>query len=379
MSVKRSSNKRKRLIEGSSMFMAPEEDPMSKFRIDSCEFLNHITKRGVCSKCLKSRMYYCYSCGIPIDSVKDKIPKVQLPVKVDIIKHPQEVEGKSTSAHAAVLAPGFVRIFIYPDFPDYTDERVILVFPGKNAVSLEECFQKESAKSFAYLNVAENFKTQCLSSQVDSLCGTKHCPVDDKTSTGNQVPSKDDGTRGSCTLATGYTFCKLHGSVTMYGSLQCTCSRDNRFLCQDVERRGIHYRKDWCAANSVVSSHIDRCQDSSQIENSQPPFDRVIFIDSTWKQTKRLYGDERIRALPCVFLSSHTSLFWRYQRGKPREYLATIEAIYYFFVELDGLLKPGEPYLHQFDNLLFFFKFMYHKIRTLYEPRKLKAYQTEEG
>ncbi|XP_076339609.1 uncharacterized protein LOC143240672 isoform X3 [Tachypleus tridentatus] len=282
MSVKRSSNKRKRLIEGSSMFMALEEDPMSRFRIDSCEFLNHITKRGVCSKCLKSRMYYCYSCGIPIDSVKDKIPKVQLPVKVDIIKHPQEVEGKSTSAHAVVLAPGFVRIFIYPDFPDYTDERVILVFPGKNAVSLEECFQKESAKSFSCFNVAEDSKPQCLSSQVDSLCGTKHCPVDDKTSTGNQVPSKVDGTRGSCTLATGYTFCKLHGSVTMYGSLQCTtCSRDNRFLCQDVERREIHSRKDWCAASSMVSSHMDRCQDSSQIKNSQPPFDRVIFIDSS--------------------------------------------------------------------------------------------------
>lgn len=45
-------------------------------------------------------------------------------MQIDIIKHPKEVDGKSTSAHAAVLAPNNVKIYIYPDFPSYENENV---------------------------------------------------------------------------------------------------------------------------------------------------------------------------------------------------------------------------------------------------------------
>lgn len=45
-------------------------------------------------------------------------------MQIDIIKHPKEVDGKSTSAHAAVLAPDDVKIYIYPDFPSYENENV---------------------------------------------------------------------------------------------------------------------------------------------------------------------------------------------------------------------------------------------------------------
>ncbi|GIY12213.1 tRNA-uridine aminocarboxypropyltransferase [Caerostris extrusa] len=56
-------------------------------------------------------------------------------------------------------------------------------------------------------------------------------------------------------------------------------------------------------------------------------------------------------------------------------HLSTIEAIYYFLVELHGLMHPEVPYDGEYDNMLFFFKFMYFKIRTLYDPLKLKAYR----
>ena len=45
----------------------------------------------------------------------------QLPFKVDIIKHPCEVDGKSTAVHAAILAPYDVTIYQFPDIPDYTN------------------------------------------------------------------------------------------------------------------------------------------------------------------------------------------------------------------------------------------------------------------
>lgn len=38
---------------------------------------------------------------------------------MDIIKHAKEIDGKSTSAHAAVLAPDDVTIYTFPCIPDY--------------------------------------------------------------------------------------------------------------------------------------------------------------------------------------------------------------------------------------------------------------------
>ena len=65
--------------------------------------------------------------------------------------------------------------------------------------------------------------------------------------------------------------------------------------------------------------------------------------------------------LPSVMLTSHKSLFWRHQKNKPATYLATIEAIYYFFVDFHNVTqqqqqKDLERYDGRYDNLLFFFK-----------------------
>ena len=45
----------------------------------------------------------------------------QLPIKIDIIKHVQEIDGKSTAIHAAIVAPEDIRIYTYPDFPEFSD------------------------------------------------------------------------------------------------------------------------------------------------------------------------------------------------------------------------------------------------------------------
>jgi len=41
---------------------------------------------------------------------------------VDIIKHPCEVDGKSTAVHAAILAPHDVTVYQFPEIPDYTNQ-----------------------------------------------------------------------------------------------------------------------------------------------------------------------------------------------------------------------------------------------------------------
>lgn len=63
-----------------------------------------------------------------MDCIKFKIPFVKLPVKVDIIKHIQEVDGKSTSSHAAIIAHKDVHIYTYPQVPDWTNQRVSYYF-----------------------------------------------------------------------------------------------------------------------------------------------------------------------------------------------------------------------------------------------------------
>ncbi|KAK8733199.1 hypothetical protein OTU49_006523 [Cherax quadricarinatus] len=244
------------------------ESPFANMKISDSSFLNNLDGRSSCVQCGKSRKYFCYTCYIPVPDIADKIPKVKLPCKIDIIKHPKEIDGKSTAVHAAVIAPDDVAIYTYPNLPDYsTQENILLIFPDKDAICIED-----------------------LWSHLD---------------------------------------------------------RENK-----------------------------RRPEEPQIKRSRPqiPFTKAVFIDCTWNQTRKLYSDERIRGLQCVELTNRETLFWRYQRGKPHTYLATIEAVYYFLVDVHTNVLKSE-YANEYDDLLFFFKFMFEKIHSLYDKYSLRAYK----
>lgn len=61
-------------------------------------------------------------------------------------------------------------------------------------------------------------------------------------------------------------------------------------------------------------------------------YKNVVFIDSTWQQSKSIARDARVNKFKHVRIKSQTSLFWRFQNNDPT-YLATVEAIYYFLRE----------------------------------------------
>ena len=117
----------KPLIQNSSLWInSCESDPMGiRFRIASTDFLDEISDRSLCKGCHKSRKYYCYTCHLALDVIRSRVPTITLPVKIDIIKHIQEVDGKSTSSQAAIIAPEDCRIYTFPQIPDWTDQRVI--------------------------------------------------------------------------------------------------------------------------------------------------------------------------------------------------------------------------------------------------------------
>jgi len=241
----------------SEKLVLSQDNPFQGLKIAETSAVNLQPEREACPKCCKSRKYFCYSCYVPIESLDKVFPKVNLPIKIDVVKHHREVEGKSTAVHAVVLAPEDVTMYTFPDIPDYSQEKALLVFPNNTSKSLQEI--------------------------VESTC-------------------------------------------------------------------------------------------MQNVENEQSfPFTKIVFIDSTWNQCYGMLQDPRLTALPTVKISSRNTIFWRYQKGKPKDFLATIEAIYYFLVDFHNIALR-KNYLGEYDNILFLFKFMYEKIHELYDHNSLRAY-----
>ncbi|XP_072004379.1 tRNA-uridine aminocarboxypropyltransferase 1 [Engystomops pustulosus] len=253
-------------------------DFLEKLQVSSQVVLETAQKKGrsICPKCNSSRMFYCYTCYVPVESVPTSdIPTVKLPVKIDIIKHPNETDGKSTAAHAKLLAHEDVTVYTYPSIPDYDKQihEVVLVFPGPNAVSLKDGLQylpqhKNQKKDFTEPNIKRQRLDRC----------------------DNEEKNVTDAAQGM------------------------NCLR------------------------------------------------KVIFIDSTWNQTNKIISDERLQGLVNVELKERKTCFWRHQKGSPDTYLSTIEAIYYFMVDFHIQILEKD-YKGEYDNLLFFFTFMYKLIR----------------
>ena len=95
--------------------------------------------RQACKACGSSRKLYCYDCYRPVGLPEGSVPNVQLPINVEIVKHPMELQSKSTAIHARILSPHCVNIHTYPAMPVITDaSTTYLAFPSPDAVSVTE-------------------------------------------------------------------------------------------------------------------------------------------------------------------------------------------------------------------------------------------------
>uniref|UniRef100_A0A3Q3JNB7 tRNA-uridine aminocarboxypropyltransferase 1 n=1 Tax=Monopterus albus TaxID=43700 RepID=A0A3Q3JNB7_MONAL len=133
------------------LILQPGSSLYPDLKLASHAVLEKAQQRGrvKCSKCGGSRMFFCYTCcslvGFP-NVVENVISGRPLPVKIDIIKHPNETDGKSTAIHAKLLAPGDITIYTYPCIPEFEKDKVsfcfvVLVFPGPGAVSVQDMMQ----------------------------------------------------------------------------------------------------------------------------------------------------------------------------------------------------------------------------------------------
>ncbi|EFA83928.1 hypothetical protein PPL_02998 [Heterostelium album PN500] len=92
---------------------------------------------------------------------------------------------------------------------------------------------------------------------------------------------------------------------------------------------------------------------------------RVVFIDSQWHTANRILRDARVKKLRCIKIDQHKTLFWRYQKHGD-SFLATIEAIYYFYKEFHQRLH-NNTYEGQYDDLLYYYTFFYRLIQNTYK------------
>ncbi|XP_023948938.2 tRNA-uridine aminocarboxypropyltransferase 1 [Bicyclus anynana] len=292
------------------------DTPFEGLKISNSDVLNDLNNRSLCSRCGKSRMYFCYTCFVPVAQLEGRIPLCTLPIKVDIIKHRREIDGKSTAAHAAVLAPGDVNVYTYPDMPEYAnDGRTVLLYPGTEACTVRELFTgKRDSQKYTENRLAE--------------------------------------------LPSGYNVGTLMTKV---------------------------YNNDSHTSREIY--HVKKL-----------PIDRILLIDSTWNQSKGIFCDERLQKLPKIVLQKRISQFWRHQKGSPRWYLSTVEALHQVLLEIhvcawgrsenyntefsidfpihtEDKHTFCEPYNGQYDDLLYFFKYMYEKLHTLYKHENMLAYK----
>ncbi|KAG0741868.1 hypothetical protein G6F57_004269 [Rhizopus arrhizus] len=100
-------------------------------------------------------------------------------------------------------------------------------------------------------------------------------------------------------------------------------------------------------------------------------FDRLIVIDGTWKQAKIMVRDTPLLSkVQKVTIEPRLTFFWRYQNLSVN-YLSTIEAIYYLYVEYTQAYEE-KGYNGQYDNLLFYYKHLYDLIQYSYRKGEHK-------
>ncbi|KAI8323979.1 DTW-domain-containing protein [Martensiomyces pterosporus] len=106
--------------------------------LDSCD------KRVACSGCGKKVKFFCYHCHKATEELEGRIPHIRLPFKLSVVKHANELDGKSTAIHSKIVAPEDVEIISYSEtaLSEIDAERTVLLFPGPDAKDIAEVDRK---------------------------------------------------------------------------------------------------------------------------------------------------------------------------------------------------------------------------------------------
>lgn len=57
-----------------------EDKPFEGMCISNTDILDSLTSRSPCPHCRKSRMYFCYTCCVPVCMLENKIPRISVSI-----------------------------------------------------------------------------------------------------------------------------------------------------------------------------------------------------------------------------------------------------------------------------------------------------------
>ena len=63
-----------------------EENPFPHLKVTSAKSLDDLEGRTNCPKCGRSRMWYCYTCYVPVAEVAEKIPNIKVSLPGNLIR-----------------------------------------------------------------------------------------------------------------------------------------------------------------------------------------------------------------------------------------------------------------------------------------------------
>jgi hypothetical protein len=108
-------------------------------------------------------------------------------------------------------------------------------------------------------------------------------------------------------------------------------------------------------------------EETSNTNNAK--IERIVVIDGTWSQANAmvLYSPLISKFQKVQFTYPYTTTFWRYQKFS-ENYLATIEAIYFFYREYLNFSEI--KYDLNLDNILYFYKYFYDLIQDRYNNNR---------
>ncbi|CRL02504.1 CLUMA_CG015263, isoform A [Clunio marinus] len=301
----------------------------NNLEINNYNNLLKVEGRFRCDKCKSSRKFFCYKCSCPHPEYADIVPRVELPIQIDIIKHRQEVFGKSTSSHAKIISPDQVNIYEYPEIPDYSAETgdVILIFPSSKSVSISSLFKGISTFDFKENYGLEKgfFIGTLLKKNLD------------------EVMSDSDRER-------------LHRNGEHDEKIY---SRDNLPF-----KRAVFIDSTWKQCRSIYKDPRINSIKSCVIQNRKTKFWRTQKGAPDWYLST-------IEAIHQFLLEVHVSA-WGIHRNYYDKSLNDLELDTSFipptkiFDDNDnGEKSMCKPYNGQYDNLLFFFSFLHCIIHSL--------------
>lgn len=107
-------------------------------------------------------------------------------------------------------------------------------------------------------------------------------------------------------------------------------------------------------------------------------FKRILILDGTWSQANSMMIREpRLQNMRKIKIECAETNFWRYQH-LGNKHLSTIETIYYMLVQFHTAFEKRE-YGGEYDDMLFFFSYMYELIQNYYNSNPGMEFRRKKG